>query len=107
MPYSKEEISNILKKHQNKNFVQRILNPGISPVIRNPDKTISTHRMAVSEADGKYYVYPTIQYDKVEGLRQFNDRDAFNRALDTSEFIVFDDFQKALDFSKEYKKVWE
>lgn len=106
MPLTKDQIANILAKNYNKDFVQRILNPQLFPVIKNKDGTVSTHKMAWSEAGGKYYVYPTIQRIN-DQLIELKDDEAFNSALKNEDFIVFDDKKEAADFSKNYKIFWK
>jgi len=100
-------INGVLEKNSEKNFVQRIINPDIFPVLPNPDGSFSTHSMAYGEADGKYYVYPTVQYDPAHGLRRFDPKSAFLRALNNKEYITFKNEKDAAEFSKEYKKVWK
>jgi hypothetical protein len=100
-----KKITNILAKNAKKDFVQRILYPENSPVLKNDDDTISTHRMAWGEADGKYYVYPTI-IRKAGGLFELDPDEAFHYAHKTGEYIEFDNPEEADWFSKKYKTIW-
>jgi len=83
-------FSDALNKNKTKNFVRRILDPNIYPRIDNKDGTISTHRMASGESDGRYFAYPTIIQDSHGQLQQLKDKEAFNYARQTGESIEFD-----------------
>jgi len=73
----------------NKNFVRRYLNPDAFPVIRNPDGSVSTHRMASAETDGRYVAYPTIVQDSSGRLQELGEDEAFRYAMANNEFLQF------------------
>jgi len=99
-----DKVKGILELNSEKNFVKRIIDPVSYPVIENEDGSISTHRMASGEADGRHFVYPTIIQDKKGSLRQLNDDEAWNHAMDTGEFIEFGDEIEARNFAEgDYK----
>ena len=97
----------ILEANKGKNFVKRIRDPNIYPRIDNEDGTQSTHRMADAEADGRYYVYPTIIQDMDGSLIQIDGDQAFDYARKNNEWIEFPSQEEASQFAKEYKKVWK
>jgi hypothetical protein len=99
-----------LNRNNSKRFVQRILLPDRAPVAPDDEdpKRVMTHKMAWGEADGKYYVYPTVMED-TEGngaLRNYG-KDAFQEALRRRDFIVFDKPEDADKFSRTYKSYWD
>ena len=99
------DVQDILKKHKQLNFVRRIMDPTIYPNMSNEDGTVSTHKMAYGEADGKYYVYPTIVQEETGKLKQLSNDDAWEYAMKTGEHIVFDKEEDAAKFSRgAYKK---
>ncbi len=100
----KERVGKILDGNRGKDFVERIINPWDSPHIQNEDGTRSSHRMAWGEADGKYYVYPTILRDG-DSLNEYGDN-AWKEAFTRGEYIEFDNKEDAAWFSTEYKQVW-
>jgi hypothetical protein len=55
-PVDTESIRETLRANRGKNFVQRITNVSDWPVMKNPDGSYSTHRMANSDN----YAYPTL-----------------------------------------------
>lgn len=86
----------ILSENKDKDFVQRLFAPGISPVVRNDDGSVSSHRMAsaeVTDRNGmpKFIVYPTLvrNPEHRNQLIQLEGRDAVRWALDRGEFIAF------------------
>ena len=102
-----QAIWDILSSNATKNFVQRIMAPGVHPVIHLPDGTIGTHLMADAETDGKYIVYPTIVQPKGErDLRRLEDDEALQYALTNNEYITFPSQQDASWFAQNYKSVW-
>lgn len=104
MPFTTEEVEGILKKNQDKEFVRRILKPEGHQAIKNPDGSESTHSMA--SGDGK--VWPTVIKDKrFNRLYRLSGKAAAKYAASTGEYIKFDTDEKATDFGKEYKKVWD
>ena len=50
------EIVRTLMQNSDKNFVQRILNPDVFPVMDLGDGNVATHKMAYGEKDGKFIV---------------------------------------------------
>jgi hypothetical protein len=71
------------------------------PAISNPDGTVSTHRMASAEVDGRNIAYPTIIQDPATGkLTQLDDDQAFDYALRNNEYLTFPDQQSAQAFSE-------
>ena len=88
------------------NFEKRVLNPSSYPRIYNGDGSVSTHRMAWGEADGKFMAYPTIVQQGNE-LKQLNDQEAFQHAVRNKEFRSFDRAEDAEAYaSGGYKKFW-
>jgi len=100
-----DAINAVLYKHKDKNFVQRILKPDPKNVLDNGDGSFSTHSMAYGEADGKYFVYPTVVQTE-QGLQRLDDRQAWEYSVKTGEAIPFDTAEEAEWFSQNYKKVW-
>jgi len=100
-----ERVVQVLLANEKKNFVQRILRPDKYPAISLGDKKVGTHLMAWGEADGKYYVYPTIVYRDGK-LERLNSRDAWKYAEETGERIEFSSPEGASWFSQKYKLVW-
>ena len=98
-------LNDILQKNKNKSFVKRILRTDNYTPLDNGDGTTSTHSMAYGEADGKYYVYPTVMMTK-EGLKRFSDDEAWGAAHKKGNVIQFDDESQAEFFSKNYKRAW-
>jgi hypothetical protein len=94
----------VLLQHNNLNFVDRILNSQDYPVIENEDGTVSTHRMASATIGGQPIVYPTI-VERDGGLVQLNDDDAVQYAVDTGEFIPFENPEDAAEFAEGMYKV--
>ncbi len=85
----------------NRNFVRRYMMPENFPAISNPDGTVSTHRMASAEVDGRNIAYPTIIQDPATGkLTQLDDDQAFDYALRNNEYLTFPDQQSAQAFSE-------
>jgi len=91
----------------NPNFVERYLNPSIFPVINNEDGSVSTHRMASGEANGKYIAYPTIIQRKDGELEELSLEDAAKYALENKEYMEFDTNLEATRYAENgYKKDW-
>lgn len=89
-------------------FEQRVLNPNSNPVIDNGDGSVSTHRMAYGESDGKFVAYPTIVLPKdSKELVQLGDKDAWQYAAKHGEFRKFDTEDEARTYAEGgYKKFW-
>jgi hypothetical protein len=101
-------VLDLLEKNRDKQFVRRILEPEAYPKLDVGDGKVATHQMAWGEADGKFYVYPTVVYDeKDKKLRKLEDDKAFRHAMSTGEFITFDRADDAAWFSEKYKRAWE
>ena len=100
-------IRGILSQHENKDFVQRILNPKKYPSIPAEGGKRATHKMMWGEADGKFFVYPSIIHKKGKlvdlGVKS---NKAMEHALTSGEYIRFSTAKEAEQFSKGYKKVW-
>lgn len=89
------------------NFEQRILKPNAYPAIDNGDGSVSTHRMAYGEADGKFVAYPTIVQQKDGKLVQLGDNEAFDFAMKNKEYRSFDKEDDAASYAEGgYKKFW-
>lgn len=104
-----DKIRKILDENADKDFVQRILDPDNSPFLDLGGGFRGTHLMAadIDDETGRWLVYPTIV--RIEGeLKQLNVEDAFHHAKTTGQYINFGDKKdEAIEFSKNYKKVWE
>ena len=95
-------------KAQRTPYEDRINNPQNYGVIKNVDGSVSTHRMATVEQDGKHYAFPTIVQDPMGngGLYEFKDedwREAFRFNKETGNVKVFDTAEEAEHYSKNYK----
>jgi len=107
-PERTQQIIDILRKNQDKNFVQRILKPSGFPIIMNPNGSYSTHLMAAETVEGKngrlmHIVFPTIIQSKTGQLKQLPLKDAIRHAMTTKEYIQFPSLDDAIDFSINYK----
>ncbi len=97
----------MLQSHSDKNFVQRLLNPYIFPVMRDvlTEGDVGTHLMSSGTADDQPIVYPEIVQDPKTGeLRRLGRKEASRYALDTGEYIPFSTSEEAEDFGANYKK---
>jgi len=101
-----DKINAILKSNSDKSFVKRILHRDKYPVLNNPDGSFSTHSMAWGEADGRYFVYPTVLLDEDGTLKRFDADAAWGHVMKTGNFLEFSSPKEADWFSKNYKKVW-
>jgi hypothetical protein len=105
-------IYGTLFQHQNKNFVQRILNPQDYPKLydnsNGPLNSPSTHSMTWgTDEQGNAYVYPTVVMHGNK-LRRLNDKQAWQYAKATGEYIPFGKRNIDADwFSKNYKRIWK
>jgi hypothetical protein len=90
------------------NFEKRVLKPSDYPRIDNGDGSISTHRMAYGEADGRYLAFPTIiQPQKTKELVRLGDREAFEYAIGSGEYRSFKTEEEAKSYAEGgYKKFW-
>ncbi len=95
------EPQDILTANKHLNFVQRIINTEKSPIIQNPDGSISTHKMASAELDGKYIAYPTIiQESLIKPLKELSPNEAYDYAVKSKQYIEFPTQSKAMDFAR-------
>lgn len=103
----REWLMSTLNANNQRPFVRRILFPDTAPVsVDDEDPSqVMTHKMAWAEADGKYYVYPTVMEDAGE-LRNYGDA-AFDEALKRRDYITFDNPEDAERFTKGYKTYWD
>ena len=65
-----------------------------------------THKMSWSEADGDFYVYPSVMVNQDGVLEDYGDA-AFDEALRRRDFIKFDNSEQADWFTKNYKTYWD
>ena len=94
----------LLRQNKNKDFVNRILNPGTSPApVQFDENNIATHQMAAEvDENGNWYVFPTIvnQGGKLVSMPLY---DAFDYARKTGEYIPMPDMESAINLSENYK----
>ena len=104
-----DDIMRTLMDNSSKQFVQRIIHPDSFPRLDLGNGNYATHKMAwgeIGNGDNKQYVvFPTVVYDGKK-LVDLGDS-AFSNAINSGEYISFDTPEKADNFSKQYKKVWE
>jgi len=102
-------ISKILGEHQDKQFVQRILNPADYPsIIDEKSKQSMTHLMSWGDYKDQFIVYPEIIYNaNTKSLKRLSRSDAYNYAVKTKEYIPFKSKEEADWFTKNYKKYWD
>ena len=97
-----------MKKQENRpEFIDRVEKPEEYPYIENEDGSISTHRMAAErDAEGNWYVFPTIVQLPSGELYEFKDNSmAMKYNLRTNNFLPFTKKQEALNYAKGgYKK---
>lgn len=98
-------VSGILQQHAEVPFIKRILRPEAYGSLEEPDGRRATHKMAWSEVDGRFLVYPTI-VESGGGLRQLEDDEALDNAIATGNLVAFPTAQEADRFSRRYKVVW-
>lgn len=92
-----------VRKDPPKNFEKRLNDPN-APVLRNPDGTVSTHRMASGEVDGRFLAYPTIVM-RGDTLAELGGREAVDYALANREFREFPSEAEARAYAEGgYKK---
>jgi hypothetical protein len=111
---SDEKIISMLMRNKDKNFVQRILNPKIYPVLADEEakrlagpKGVSTHSMMDAESDGRFYVYPSVIQGNDGQLKRLNKEDSFRNAMDNGEAIEFPTQEEAGWFARNYKNIWK
>ena len=99
-----ERLMAILNRNSDKSFVQRILRPADYPTIPH-EGGYATHRMAWGEANGKYYVYPTVLLQQDGTLKDYGDA-AWDHTQKSGNYIEFNNARDAEWFSKSYKGAW-
>lgn len=105
--------------YENLNFVQRYLEPSKYPTLDTtqppwaPGSSMSTHRMAANgvilpgDTEPTEIVYPTIIQLTDGKLQELNDEDALQYAVQTGEYIPFEDPVAARAFAENgYKVRW-
>lgn len=104
------DIEAVLNRYNSVPFVRRILTPFKAPVAiddEDPEKKrVMTHKMAWGEADGKYYVFPTVMPDESGALRNFGDK-AMDEAFKRRDVVPFNTPEEAAYFSENYKTFWD
>ena len=93
-------LTKILQQNSGLDFVNRILNPSVFPVLQNEDGSVSTHSMA----DSDNYVYPTV-IRQGDQLKRLKGRDAYRHAMKTGEFIKLDNPSDAAWVARNYKMI--
>ena len=99
------DFQEILRRHSDKEFVQRILNPDPDLTIDNGDGSRSTHRMAAEvDSQGNWFVFPTIVNQDGRLVEMPNNDEAFRYNAERGEVIPFGkDKDAAINFSINYK----
>ena len=94
----------LLRQNKDKDFVNRILNPGIAPAgIPWEGDSTATHQMAAEvDNNGNWYVFPTIvnRGGKLEAMPLY---DAMDDAMKTGEYIPMPNKESAINLSENYK----
>ncbi len=103
---NRDRVMQVLEQNQGKRFVQRILDPTSVAPLQNEDGTVSTHSMAWSTNDQGNFVYPTVVEQDGKLMRLEPDQ-AAERALQTGEYITFQNPEDADWFSQSYKEAWK
>ena len=106
----KSGIEDKLTSNADKNFVQRLLNPGQYPVLLNDGGGYGTMEMVSGEYDGKGIAYPNIVYVPTSGRlqRMPTVNDAAKYALKSGEYLTFDDPSDAEWFAaNNYKQIFQ
>jgi hypothetical protein len=96
-----------MNKKNEPEFIDRINNPEKYPFIENEDGSISTHRMAAErDADGNWFVFPTIVMLPTGELYEFKDNEtAMQYNLRTNNYLPFSKKEEALKYAEgDYKK---
>lgn len=102
-----EWVKKVVLANRDKNFIDRVSNPGAYPTLNLGKGKKATHLMAWGEVDGKAVVFPEVIYDKAtKKLRKLPGKEAFEYALRNGEYVSFPNKQSAELFSKEYKRLW-
>ena len=101
------DLIKILQANSDKDFVKRIRDRYIYPVLDNGDGSISTHSMADASMDGRHFAYPTVVSNNMSGLERLGWEEALQRAMIGGNYIEFPTQQDANMFARNYKKVWQ
>ena len=95
-------------QNQDKNFVQRIMQPDLYPVL--PDYagpgTWGTHLLNASDVGGQTITYPQIIQGQGGNLQLLDPKAALDYALKNNEYIKMNSPQEANWFGGNYKKLW-
>ncbi|GAH03049.1 unnamed protein product, partial [marine sediment metagenome] len=100
------EIESILEANKDVPFVDRIINYKKYPVREIGDEEYykeESHKLEYAEADGKYYVYPTLVYRDEKWITP---EDPFKDAKENKNVIVFDEEEEAEKFAAGSWKDW-
>jgi hypothetical protein len=102
-------IHSVLMRHQEKPFVKRILRTDNYSPVDMGDGTSATHLLSYGEADGKYYVFPSVfrMHNKSGKLDILPVDQAWEKAVQTKDLIPFDTEAEAAWFSRNYKRYWD
>ena len=103
-----DRVAKILDTHASKSFVKRILTyqgPGKSPTLDLGGGQHATHKMAWTEADGRYFVYPTV-LQQTDGTLKDYGNEAWNHVVKSGNYIEMPSSQDADWFSQNYKLIW-
>jgi hypothetical protein len=92
------ESRQTLLKNSQMNFVQRAMQGKNQPSIQQPNGMRATHKMAWAEADGRFWVYPTVVMTH-NGLIELSPDAAWKLAIQRREAIPFDTAEEAQAFS--------
>lgn len=100
---TKQDIDSTYLANKNVPFIKRILDGNKYSIPFG--KGYATHRMAYSEADGKHYVYPEVEYydGKLTNLPDIN-VNPFDYNFKNKNVIGFDSKGDAKRFTKRYKR---
>ena len=99
-------LDQILQDNRDKLFVKRILRTGNYKPLDLGNGQTASHLMAYGEADGKFFVFPTVLMMGDGKLKQFSSDQAWKRVHTTGNVIQFDSEVEAAWFSKNYKRYW-
>lgn len=103
--YEHQLLMQTLMANKDKSFVQRILNPSQYPTLDMGNGNYATHRMAWTEADGRYFVYPTVLLGD-NGLKDYGPHQAWDHVRQSGNFIEMPTADDAEWFSTRYKAAW-
>lgn len=101
----RSKVMQILNANNGKLFVDRIINRAAYPTLDLGQGQFATHKMAWTDADGKYRVYPTVQYINGQ-MVDLGPEQGLQHAMKANDYIDFDSPEEADWFSQKYKSVW-